>query len=101
MTIQAASRPTRKFGYAILWTAFFTFPLMVGIQVVSAGYTQKLPAADVQKATAGLTRLRYMGGVLVGHAGLRVLALIRLGQLDNGWRLAATARAVLDTKGAD
>src|SRR5438093_3275644 len=24
------------FGYGILWTAFFTFPLMVGIQVVSA-----------------------------------------------------------------
>jgi NRAMP (natural resistance-associated macrophage protein)-like metal ion transporter len=24
------------FGYAILWTAFFTFPLMVGIQTVSA-----------------------------------------------------------------
>jgi len=24
------------FGYSILWTAFFTFPLMVGIQVVSA-----------------------------------------------------------------
>jgi NRAMP (natural resistance-associated macrophage protein)-like metal ion transporter len=24
------------FGYAMLWTAFFTFPLMVGIQIVSA-----------------------------------------------------------------
>ncbi len=24
------------FGYAILWTAFFTFPLMVGIQTISA-----------------------------------------------------------------
>src|SRR5664279_1675470 len=24
------------FGYGILWTAFFTFPLMVGIQTVSA-----------------------------------------------------------------
>src|ERR1700687_4905246 len=24
------------FGYDILWTAFFTFPLMVGIQIVSA-----------------------------------------------------------------
>ena len=24
------------FGYAMLWTTFFTFPLMVGIQVVSA-----------------------------------------------------------------
>ena len=24
------------FGYGILWTAFFTFPLMVGIQIVSA-----------------------------------------------------------------
>lgn len=24
------------FGYAILWTALFTFPLMVGIQTISA-----------------------------------------------------------------
>lgn len=24
------------FGYAILWTVFFTFPMMVGIQTVSA-----------------------------------------------------------------
>ncbi len=24
------------FGYAMLWTTFFTFPLMVGIQIVSA-----------------------------------------------------------------
>ena len=24
------------FGYAMLWTTFFTFPLMVGVQVVSA-----------------------------------------------------------------
>ena len=40
MMIRAASRPIRRsargFGYGILWTAFFTFPLMVGIQVVSA-----------------------------------------------------------------
>src|ERR1035437_5632186 len=40
------------FGYAILWTAFFTFPLMVGIQTVSARIgrvTGKGLAANIRK----------------------------------------------------
>jgi NRAMP (natural resistance-associated macrophage protein)-like metal ion transporter len=34
--IATYSQVGAKFGYGILWTAFFTFPLMVGIQIVSA-----------------------------------------------------------------
>jgi NRAMP (natural resistance-associated macrophage protein)-like metal ion transporter len=34
--IATYSQVGAKFGYAILWTAIFTFPLMVGIQTVSA-----------------------------------------------------------------
>ena len=34
--IATYSQVGAKFGYSVLWTAFFTFPLMVGIQTVSA-----------------------------------------------------------------
>ncbi len=34
--IATYSQAGAGFGYGILWTAFFTFPLMVGIQTVSA-----------------------------------------------------------------
>jgi len=34
--IATYSQVGAKFGYGVLWTAFFTFPLMVGIQTVSA-----------------------------------------------------------------
>lgn len=34
--IATYSQVGAKFGYAILWAAFFTFPLMVGIQTISA-----------------------------------------------------------------
>jgi Mn2+/Fe2+ NRAMP family transporter len=34
--IATYSQVGASFGYAMLWTTFFTFPLMVGIQVVSA-----------------------------------------------------------------
>lgn len=34
--IAAYSQAGAQFGYALLWTLFFTYPLMVGIQVVSA-----------------------------------------------------------------
>ena len=34
--IATYSQVGASFGYEILWTTFFTFPLMVGIQVVSA-----------------------------------------------------------------
>jgi NRAMP (natural resistance-associated macrophage protein)-like metal ion transporter len=34
--IAAYSQSGAQFGYSLLWTLFFTYPLMVGIQVVSA-----------------------------------------------------------------
>lgn len=34
--IATYSQVGARFGYGILWTAFFTFPLTVGIQMVSA-----------------------------------------------------------------
>src|ERR1700686_2907721 len=34
--IAAYSQGGAQFGYSLLWTLFFTYPLMVGIQVVSA-----------------------------------------------------------------
>ena len=33
--IAAYSQAGAQFGYNLLWTLFFTYPLMVGIQVVS------------------------------------------------------------------
>ena len=57
------------FGYAILWTAFFTFPLMVGIQVVSARIgrvTGNGLAANIRK--------HYPPGLLYGIVTLLLLA---------------------------
>src|SRR5476649_1168102 len=34
--IATYSQVGAAFGYGVLWTVFFTFPLMVGIQIVSA-----------------------------------------------------------------
>jgi len=34
--IAAYSQGGAQFGYSLLWTLFFTYPLMVGIQLVSA-----------------------------------------------------------------
>jgi Mn2+/Fe2+ NRAMP family transporter len=34
--IATYSQGGAQFGYSLLWTLFFTYPLMVGIQVVSA-----------------------------------------------------------------
>ena len=34
--IAAYSQAGARFGYSLLWTLFFTYPLMIGIQVVSA-----------------------------------------------------------------
>jgi NRAMP (natural resistance-associated macrophage protein)-like metal ion transporter len=50
--IATYSQVGARFGYGILWTAFFTFPLMVGIQVVSARIgrvTGKGLAANIRK----------------------------------------------------
>jgi NRAMP (natural resistance-associated macrophage protein)-like metal ion transporter len=57
------------FGYGILWTAFFTFPLMVGIQAVSARIgrvTGHGLAANIRK--------HYPPALLFGIVGLLLVA---------------------------
>ncbi|HJU22109.1 MAG TPA: divalent metal cation transporter [Casimicrobiaceae bacterium] len=67
--IAAYSQAGAQFGYSLLWTLFFTYPLMVGIQVVSArigrvsGY-----------GLAGNIRRHYSPALLYTLAGLLLLA---------------------------
>ena len=67
--IAAYSQAGAQFGYSLLWTLFFTYPLMVGIQVVSArigrvsGY-----------GLAGNIRRHYSPAMLYGLIGLLLLA---------------------------
>jgi len=57
------------FGYGILWTAFFTFPLMVGIQTVSA----RIGRVTGQGLAANIRR-HYPPWLLYGIVGLLLLA---------------------------
>jgi NRAMP (natural resistance-associated macrophage protein)-like metal ion transporter len=67
--IAAYSQAGAQFGYSLLWTLFFTYPLMVGIQVVSArigrvsGY-----------GLAGNIGRHYPGFVLYGLVSLLLIA---------------------------
>ena len=67
--IAAYSQGGAQFGYSLLWTLFVTYPLMVGIQVVSArigrvsGY-----------GLAGNIRRHYPKGVLYGLVSLLLIA---------------------------
>ncbi|MDQ6621793.1 MAG: divalent metal cation transporter [Pseudomonadota bacterium] len=67
--IAAYSQGGAQFGYNILWTLFFTYPLMVGIQLVSArigrvtGY-----------GIAGNIRRNYPPALLYGVVALLLLA---------------------------
>src|SRR5512141_2486204 len=67
--IAAYSQGGAQFGFSLLWTLFFTYPLMVGIQVVSArigrvsGY-----------GLAGNIRRHYPMGVLYGLVSLLLIA---------------------------
>jgi NRAMP (natural resistance-associated macrophage protein)-like metal ion transporter len=67
--IAAYSQAGAQFGYSLLWTLFFTYPLMVGIQVVSArigrvsGY-----------GLAGNIRRHYPMWVLYGLVSLLLIA---------------------------
>ena len=67
--IATYSQVGAAFGYGILWTAFFTFPLMVGIQVVSARIgrvTGDGLAANIRK--------HYPPWLLYGIVGLLLVA---------------------------
>ena len=57
------------FGYGILWTAFFTFPLMVGIQTVSA----RIGRVTGQGLAANIRR-HYPPWLLYGIVSLLLLA---------------------------
>jgi len=67
--IAAYSQGGAQFGYSLLWTLFFTYPLMVGIQVVSArigrvsGY-----------GLAGNIRRHYPAAILYTLIGLLLIA---------------------------
>ena len=67
--IATYSQAGAQFGYSLLWTLFFTYPLMVGIQVISArigrvsGY-----------GLAGNIRRHYSRALLYTLAGLLLLA---------------------------
>src|SRR6202051_1920103 len=67
--IATYSQAGAQFGYSMLWTVLFTYPLMVGIQMVSArlGYiTGKGLAANVKAV--------YPRPVLYGIVGLLLIA---------------------------
>ncbi|MEO6696984.1 MAG: divalent metal cation transporter, partial [Gammaproteobacteria bacterium] len=57
------------FGYGMLWTAFFTFPLMVGIQSVSARIGRV-----TGKGLAANIRQHYSPGLLYSLVGLLLIA---------------------------
>lgn len=67
--IAAYSQSGAQFGYSLLWTLIFTYPLMVGIQLVSArigrvsGY-----------GLAGNIRRHYPAPILYGLVGLLLVA---------------------------
>jgi NRAMP (natural resistance-associated macrophage protein)-like metal ion transporter len=57
------------FGYGILWTVFFTFPLMVGIQVVSA----RIGRVSGEGLAANI-RKHFPPALLYGIVGLLLIA---------------------------
>ena len=84
--IAAYSQAGAQFGYSLLWTLFFTYPLMVGIQVVSArigrvsGY-----------GLAGNIRRHHSAPMLYTVIGLLLLA----NTINIGADIAAMADAVV------
>ena len=58
------------FGYGLLWTTFFTFPLMVGIQIVSARIgrvTGHRIAANIRKHYSPLLLYSIVGLLLIAN----------------------------------
>ncbi|HUY04651.1 MAG TPA: divalent metal cation transporter, partial [Rhodocyclaceae bacterium] len=69
--IATYSQAGAGFGYALLWTAFLTFPLMVAIQIVSARIGRV-----TGNGLAANIRLHYPRGLLYGLVGLLLVANI-------------------------
>ena len=67
--IATYSQVGAAFGYGILWTALFTFPLMVGIQTVSA-----LIGRVTGRGLAANIRRHYAPWLLYGIVGLLLVA---------------------------
>lgn len=67
--IATYSQGGAQFGYSVLWTLFFIYPLMVGIQVVSA----RIGRVSGQ-GLAGNIRRHYPKGVLCGLVSLLLIA---------------------------
>jgi NRAMP (natural resistance-associated macrophage protein)-like metal ion transporter len=67
--IAAYSQGGAQFGYSLLWTLFFTYPLMVGIQLVSA----KIGRVSGH-GLAGNMRRNYPAPMLYGLIGLLLVA---------------------------
>ena len=67
--IAAYSQGGAQFGYSLLWTLFFTYPLMVGIQLVSA----KIGRVSGY-GLAGNMRRNYPAPMLYGLIGLLLVA---------------------------
>lgn len=74
-----------SFGYAPLWTALFSFPLMAGVQLMCARL-----GLVTGRGLAGVVRRRYSRGVLWGACSLLVIAnIINIGA-DLGGMAEAT-----------
>ncbi|MGI8896265.1 MAG: NRAMP family divalent metal transporter [Casimicrobiaceae bacterium] len=67
--IATYSQAGAGFGYAMLWTAFFTFPLMVGIQTISARIGRV-----TGNGLAANIRQHYPPALLYGVVGLLLIA---------------------------
>ena len=67
--IAAYSQGGAQFGYNLLWTLFFTFPLMVGIQLVSA----RIGRVSGYGLAANMRR-HYPSAIVYGLVGLLLVA---------------------------
>ena len=67
--IATYSQGGAQFGYGTLWTVFFTYPLMVGIQIVSA----RIGRVTGQGLAANIRR-HYPAWLLYGIVGLLLVA---------------------------
>src|SRR5450755_2446451 len=67
--IAAYSQGGAQFGYSLLWTLFLTYPLMVGIQLVSARIGRVSGCG-----LAGNMRRHYPAPILYGLVGLLLVA---------------------------
>src|SRR5438067_4579211 len=75
-----------SFGYAPLWTALFSFPLMAGVQLMCARL-----GMVTGRGLAGVVRRRYPRSILWGACALLVVANVFNIAADLGGMAEATA----------